>query len=100
MVKYPFMSSHNSLMAAIRSQAGKPVPFYYEESCEHCDKSFATPVECGIHEASCKAKIFEYVKQYKMKKQNVKETGKEIPCHICGCKGHITCPVTKFIDSP
>jgi len=87
-------------MAAIRSRAGKPVPFIYEDAiCGHCDKVFRSPVECGAHESSCKAKIVEYVKQYSVKKQNVKEKGKEISCHICGSTGHIKCPVTKFIDS-
>jgi hypothetical protein len=89
------------LMAEIRSRCGKPVPFYDysdETTCEYCDKAFNTPVECGSHEASCKARIIERVKYTSTKKvQKVKEA---TPCSICTKTGHLTvdCYVTRHLD--
>ena len=90
------MSSYSHLMMAIRSQGGKPVPFYYdEETCEYCDRVFKTPVECGAHEVSCKAKTVVYVKQTSNKKS--KKDKDAVACHICGSSGHIKCPMLRHI---
>ena len=94
------MSSYSHLMMAIRAQGGKPVPFYYysdEETCEHCDKVFKTPVECGAHEKACKAKTVMYVKQTSNKKS--KKDKDAVVCHICGSSSHlpVKCPVSRHM---
>jgi len=96
------MPTNSLLMADIRSRNGKPVPFvYWEEiedaTCVHCDKLFTTPVECGIHESTCKANMIEHVKQYKNQSNKKNKAG----CHICGCTGHLpaNCHVTKHEKS-
>jgi len=99
------MPTNSQLLADIRSRNGKPVPFVYWEdiedaTCIHCDKIFTTPVECGVHESTCKANTIEHVKQYKTVTNNSNKKlkkDKTTECHICGFTGHLpaNCHVTK-----
>lgn len=55
--------------------------------CEHCDKRFATVLECGAHEGSCKARVME-AGRIKKKRAHLLEK-KPVTCSMCGCTGHL-----------
>ena len=62
--------------------------------CEHCDKPFATTLECSVHEKTCKARDN---KHHSTKKTPVK---RDIHCYHCGFAGHYpkNCQIAKHFD--